>query len=59
VIFPTDTEVPRPILEAVAEARRALADLRLEEKFLALELIEYWIQLELASWERSQDPTTH
>ena len=33
---------------AVAAARRALADLTIAEKILAVELIDYWLEVEVA-----------
>jgi hypothetical protein len=56
---PDPDPVPPQILDAVAAARRALADLRLEEKILAVDLIQYWLEVEIASWERAADPRTH
>jgi hypothetical protein len=49
----------RPIVEAVVAARRAFADPTLAEKFDALALLEYWLEVERAGWERAQDPRTH
>jgi hypothetical protein len=49
----------REILDAVGAALKALIDLRLELKLTAVDLINEWVELELASWERAQDPTTH
>jgi hypothetical protein len=44
----------RAILEAVQAALKALADLTIEDKLIAVELIDYWVQVELASWERAE-----
>jgi hypothetical protein len=47
------------VINAVHEAMRALVDLRIDQKFDALELIDYLIQVELVGHERGIDPTTH
>jgi hypothetical protein len=54
-----DDSVPPHILDAIAAARAALADLRLNERILAIESLQYLLELEIATWERAQDPTTH
>jgi hypothetical protein len=53
------SERDKVIAAAVREALRALADLTIDQKLDAVEAISYWVQCELASWERAQDPTTH
>jgi hypothetical protein len=53
------SERDRVIAAAVREALKALADLPLDQKLDAVEAISYRVQLELASWERAQDPRVH
>jgi hypothetical protein len=38
----------------IAEARKALADLTLDERLNAAAALSYWIQVELAGWELAQ-----
>jgi hypothetical protein len=54
-----DVPVPPRILEAARAAREARVDLTLEERIRAIELLDYWLEVEIAGWERAQDPTTH
>jgi hypothetical protein len=55
----TDDETERrrrekQIIEAALAAWRCFLDLRLEDKFMALEMLEQRLEQELAGWELAQ-----
>jgi hypothetical protein len=54
-----DKPIPAHILEAVAAARQALVDLTLAERIQAIELLNWWLEVEIAGWEFAQNPQTH